>query len=153
MRWSPCASTRTRWATATRSWWPTAPRSSSCRTAPRLLEQARQPAVGERLSAGLARGAVLQGRVAERHLAHGVAADRAGQAGAAADAQAGLLPGLEVTRREPARALDRVAQRRPDRVVEIQHARLVKRRRGLEGGDPGDVEDLVGVGVADPRDH
>ena len=42
-----------------------------------LLEQARQPAIRERLTAGLTGRAVLQRRVGERHLAHGVTANRA----------------------------------------------------------------------------
>ena len=49
----------------------------------RLLEQAGQAAVGQRLAAGLAGGAVLQRRVGERDLAHRVAAYRARQPGPA----------------------------------------------------------------------
>src|SRR4051794_38885492 len=46
-----------------------------------LAQQLGEPAVGERLAAGLAGGAVLQRGVGEADLAHGVAADRTGQPG------------------------------------------------------------------------
>src|SRR6202011_4851357 len=47
-----------------------------------LLEQPRQPPVGQHLAARLAGRAVLKRLVRERHFAHGVTADGAGQAGA-----------------------------------------------------------------------
>src|SRR3954454_23692912 len=56
-----------------------------------LLEQLGQPAGGQRLSAGLAGGAVLQARVGERHLAHGVSAHGALLAGAAVHRHVRLL--------------------------------------------------------------
>src|SRR5512141_1635418 len=57
----------------------------------RLLQQTRQPSVGQGLATGLAGGAVLQGRVGEADLAHGVAADRALLAGPAVHGEVGLL--------------------------------------------------------------
>ena len=47
-----------------------------------LTHKSGQSAIGERLAAGLAGRAVLQARVGERDLTHGVAADRTGQPGA-----------------------------------------------------------------------
>ncbi len=51
--------------------------------ATKLLQELGHPAVGQRLAAGLAGGAVLQRRVGEGHLAHHVTAHRAREAGAA----------------------------------------------------------------------
>src|SRR3954452_8095037 len=85
-------------ATATPSWTSELMRSAYRRGLPRrrvghhpLLEQAGQHTVGERLAARLAGGAVLERRVGEDDLPHGVAADGAGLAGAAVHAQARLL--------------------------------------------------------------
>ena len=55
---------------------------------------------------------------AKRHLAHGVAADRAGLAGAAVHREVGLLLALELAGGQPARPLDRVAEDVADRVVQ-----------------------------------
>ena len=65
-----------------------------------LLQQPRQHPVGERLAAGLAGRAVLEGRVGVDHLSDRVAADRAGQPGAAVHLQVGLLLGLELAAAE-----------------------------------------------------
>ena len=62
---------------------------------PTLLEQPRQPPVGQHLAAGLAGRAVLERLVGERHLAHGVAADRARQPGAGVHPQPGALLPLQ----------------------------------------------------------
>src|SRR6266436_1589734 len=56
-----------------------------------LLQQSRQAAVGERLPARLARRAILQRRVGERHLADHIATDRTLLAGPAVHGEAGLL--------------------------------------------------------------
>ncbi len=63
-----------------------APSARPDRLAEPSLEQAGHAAVGERLTAGLAGGAVLERGVGERDLADGVTADRAGLAGLAVHA-------------------------------------------------------------------
>ena len=94
---------------------------------PRLLEQAAHPPVGERLAAGLAGRAVLQARVGEADLAHGVAADRALLAGAAVHREVRLLLALQLARRQPARARRR---RRPGRCGSRRTTSAARRRSG-----------------------
>src|SRR5258708_3207957 len=84
-----------------------------------LLEKLRQPAIGQRLALGLTGRAVLESRVAERHLANGVAADRAGFTLAAVHSQAALLLSLQVAEGQSPRPLDRVRERPDDHVVEV----------------------------------
>ena len=75
-----------------------------------LLQQLREPPVGELLAAGLAGGAVLQRGVGEGHLGDRVTADIADLALAAVHPQAGLLLALEVLRRQALGPLDRAGQ-------------------------------------------
>src|SRR5579862_3737369 len=74
------------------------------------LEQAGQAAVGERLAAGLAGGAVLERGVGEGDLPDRVAADLAGLAGLAVHPQAALLLALEVGGGQARGPLDRLVQ-------------------------------------------
>ena len=84
------------------------------RAAPtRSAQQLGHPPVGQRLAAGLAGGAVLQRGVGEGDLADGVAADRAGQAGAGVHLQPGALLALEGGRPLTQLAVQRPGQRRP----------------------------------------
>src|SRR3954447_2509419 len=121
-----------------------------------LLEELAHPPVGERLAAGLARGAVLQARVGEGDLADGVPAHRAGLPGLGVHGEMGLLLALELAGGQPAGALDRVAQGDPDGVVEDHEVGVVvgleEAGGGLERRHPRGVQDLVGVGVADTGD-
>src|SRR5579859_3343136 len=116
------------------------------------LQQPGQPAVGERLATGLAGRAVLQSRVGERHLLDRVPAHRALLARPAVYPQSALLLTLEVGRGQPRRTLDRLAQRRLDRVVEEGHVVWCQAGRDLERRHLGHVQHLVGVGVADSGD-
>src|SRR4029453_19307502 len=70
------------------------------------LQEPGEPPVGEELPAGLAGRAVLQGRVTEGDLAHGVPAHWAWQAGPAVDSHPDLLLRLELACGESMRALD-----------------------------------------------
>src|SRR5690606_13190918 len=155
--WWPAPPSAPRRAPATRSAPPRASTWSPCGPAdtapPGSLQQAGEPAVGERLAAGLAGGAVLQRRVAEGHLADGVAAHRARLAGAAVDPQTALLLRLQPARRDPPGALHRLGEGGAQRLV--QAGRLPRREGAgrLERGHAGRGQDLVAVGVADARDQ
>ena len=78
-----------------------------------LLEQPREPTVGEGLAARLAGGAVLEGRVAERDLSHRVTADGARLALAPVHAQPRLLLRLQISRSQAAGAVDAFKKRSP----------------------------------------
>src|SRR3954452_20234446 len=80
------------------------------RAARRLLEELGEAAVGQRLAAGLAGRAVLQGGVGEADLADDVSADRALLALAAVHPQTGLLLRLQVLDGQAGGPVDRVLQ-------------------------------------------
>src|SRR3954468_14240099 len=117
-----------------------------------LLQQAGQPPVGERLAAGLAGRAVVEGGGGERHRAHRVTADGTGLAGPAVHAHAELFLRLEVAGGEAARALDGIAEHALDRVVQALHLGALELGRRLERRELRGVQDVVGVGVADTGD-
>src|SRR3954452_4068799 len=83
-----------------------------------LLEQLGQPPVGQRLAAGLAGGAVLQARVSEGYLAHGVAAHRALLSSAAVHRHVRLLLALQLAGGQSAGALHGVGEDVTDRGVQ-----------------------------------
>src|SRR5690242_5056286 len=99
----------------------------------RLLEQAGQAAVGQRLAAGLAGRAVLQRGVGERDLLDRVATHRAILAGPPVHAQAALLLALQVRRGQARRTLHGLSQRGLDRVVQGGHVVRGHAGRELEG--------------------
>ena len=86
-----------------------------------LLQQAGQPAVGERLAAGLAGRAVLQRRVGERHLARRCrrTPGRAARCGRAPAARPSSRPS---GRRPPARASARPRRSSSDRIASYSAA-------------------------------
>src|SRR5699024_2663709 len=101
-----------------------------------LLEELARAPVGQWLAARLARGAVLQRRVGEAHLAHDVAADRAGLAGPAVDPHPGALGVLELPGRLAGGRGDRVGQSRAQGVVEGVDLVVGELRGEGEGGEP-----------------
>src|SRR4029450_9641674 len=102
-----------------------------------LPQQPRQPAAAPPLAAGLTGRAVLQRRVRERDLAHGVPADRARLSRSAVHPQAYLLLRFEITGGQAARAFDRIRERLDDGGVQPTpflgaevHRRLERRQLG-----------------------
>src|SRR5579872_369695 len=80
-----------------------------CPSAP-SLEEAGEPAVGERLAARLAGGTVLQRLGGERDLTDDVAAGGAGLAGTAVHPHGALLVAFELGRAQPDGPLHRLAE-------------------------------------------
>ena len=119
-----------------------------------LTHKSGQSAVGERLAAGLAGRAVLQARVSEGDLTHGVAADRARQPGTGVHPQAGPLLALQLggaSVRPTGRPRRSAPAGSPRAGVAI--CASVSRSVIANGDSLRHVQDLVGVGVADPGQH
>ncbi|AGW40298.1 hypothetical protein O159_00140 [Leifsonia xyli subsp. cynodontis DSM 46306] len=103
-------------------------------------------------AAGLTGRAVLQRGVCENHLADGVSADGTGLARSPVNTEAGLLLGLEFRGGEAVSTGERLPERRLDGGIEPIEF-VIGQSGGLEGGHLRDMQDLVGVGVADSGDE
>ncbi len=115
------------------------------------LQKLRHPAVGERLASGLAAGAVLQRRVGERHLCDGASAHRRTslppfRARACPSVWRPSVCSIGTPRGRRHRLAKHLAHLRQ----QVGDTRIVQAVGRLERAQPGGVQDLVGVGVADP---
>ena len=123
---------------------------------PIALEQARERAIGEQAALGLAARAVIALALGVDDALHGGAADRTRLPVAPVDRHA-LAKRRDVAReafgRFPDQPLRPLAQHRPARFPEPRRLRILELPRLPERREPGAVENLVGVGVADPADR
>src|SRR5687768_8513425 len=114
-----------------------------------LFQELRGPPVREDLALGLARGAVLERRVGKGDLPDRVPAYRTGLACPGMDAHVASLHVLEVLGRLAAGFGQRSAEDVMDGVVQDLHRLPVQGLGRGEGRNPGRMQDLVAVGVAD----
>src|ERR1035437_10328172 len=95
---------------------------------PSSFEQSQHPPVRERLATGLTGGAVLQGRLRERDLAHDIAADRTRMARASMPPLPCALTLLELLGRLARRGTDRAGQRIAQRGIQPLDLLLIQAR-------------------------